>query len=115
MLLFIVCAKTHIFLFCLVSAVSFINITGTDKERGLELWTKQFTASSRVQGTESDVYSLLFLQKYFDKWPISKYLPFCPPFKLNRAHKDTKGQEGGKKPPEGGFVNVAMEEEGTHL
>ena len=105
----------QISLFFHVSTVRLIKITGTDKERGIELWTEQFAASSRAQGTESDVYSLLFLQKYFDKWPISKYLPFCPPFKLNRAHKDTKGQEGEKKPPVGGFVNVAMEEEGTHL
>ena len=98
--------------------LSFLShIIGTDEERGIKMWRKIATAGSGVIHSEADVYSIAFLQKYFDQWAISKYLPFCPPFKLNRRDEVEHAKEEQTEPPPSftGFDNVAMEDEKTSL
>ena len=62
------------------------------------------------------MYSLQFIQKYFDKIAVFKYVPFCPSFQLDGNKNDTMNDfKTEEMPPQCLESNSDMMTENTIL
>ena len=63
---------------------------GTEEERGIRKWRNLDVESSPDSANSTDVYSIHFIQKYFDKVSAFRFVPFCPSFAMNQKRSDGK-------------------------
>ena len=99
--------------------LKFIHVlAGTSEERGLRKWRDLDVNTSCTQDAKTDVYSLHFIQKYFDKVTVFKYIPFCPSFSLQQNNSSNQKVDSGTDPldmSKKGVEKAAVVSESTAL
>lgn len=59
-------------------------ILGTEEERGIKKWRDQLSQAGETKDLPGiQIYDFPFVQKYFNKVRLFRYIPFCPSFMTN--------------------------------
>lgn len=81
---------TSMFVGGLVGFVLDNTIPGTDEERGIITWRQRaLSDDDGSRGSRMEIYHLPLIQRYIDKVPFFRYIPFCTTFKLDDASHTT--------------------------
>ncbi|CAH1787820.1 unnamed protein product [Owenia fusiformis] len=78
---FYVLLSTNNFLAGLVGFILDNTLPGTDKERGIEMWTSKLSSTSPQSKETAEIYDIPFISNWLAKKRLFHYLPFCPAFR----------------------------------